>query len=160
MTPPFLLEVPAGEQATGAVATRHGDPPWETAAGGARITRGAGAGRALVAVVGLGHAGLPSAITLRSAGLRVVGIDRSARRLSEIRAGRSELVGAMRERLRVHLRDEDFVLTDELEALGEADAVLICVPSTVDQQGRPTRKRSRAHARRSCSTRMRARRSC
>jgi UDP-N-acetyl-D-glucosamine dehydrogenase len=137
MTPPFLLEVPAGEQATGAVATRPGDPPWETAAGGVRITRGAGAGRVLVAVVGLGHAGLPSAITLRSAGLRVVGIDRSARRLSEIRAGRSELVGAMRERLRAHLRDENFVLTDELEALSEADAVLICVPSTVDQQGRP-----------------------
>ena len=137
MTPPFLLEVPAGEQVTGAVATRHGDPPWETAAGGARITRGAGAGRAQVAVVGLGHAGLPSAIALRSAGLRVVGIERSARRLSEIRAGRAGLVGAMRERLRAHLRDEDFVLTDELEALGEADAVLICVASTVDSHGRP-----------------------
>src|ERR1700689_3422120 len=67
MTPPFLLEAPAGEQATGGLATRHGDPRWETAPGGARITRGAGAGRALVAVVGLGHAGLPSAITLRSA---------------------------------------------------------------------------------------------
>jgi UDP-N-acetyl-D-glucosamine dehydrogenase len=137
MTPPFLLEVPVDDQLDETIHARLGKPPHETAAHGARITRGAGAGRALVAVVGLGHAGLPSAITLRSAGLRVVGIDRSARRLSELRAGRSELVGAMRERLRAHLRDEDFVLTDELEALSEADAVLICVPSTVDQQGRP-----------------------
>jgi UDP-N-acetyl-D-glucosamine dehydrogenase len=137
MTPPFLLEVPAGDHAAGVLHTRHGDPPWVTAAGDVRIARGAGVGRAHVAVVGLGPVGLPSAITLRAAGLRVVGIERSARRLSEIRAGRAGLVGEQRERLRAHLADEDFELTDELEALSEADAVLICVSNAVDQQGRP-----------------------
>jgi UDP-N-acetyl-D-glucosamine dehydrogenase len=136
MTPPFLLEVTVGDHAEGVLTTRHGDPPWETAAGGVRITRGAG--RAHVAVVGLGHAGLPSAIALREAGLRVVGIERSARRLSEIRAGRSELVGAQREQLRAQLGDADFVLTDELEALSTADAVLVCVSNSLDPHGRPS----------------------
>jgi UDP-N-acetyl-D-glucosamine dehydrogenase len=137
MTPPFLLEVPVGDHAEGVLNTRHGDPPWETAAGGVRITRGTGAGRAHVAVVGLGPVGLPSAITLRAAGLRVVGIERSARRLREIRAGCAGLVGVQRERLRAHLRDEDFTLTDELEAVAAADAVLICVSNTLDPRGRP-----------------------
>jgi len=137
MTPPFLLEVPAGDHADGAVHTRPGGPPWETASGDVRVTRAAGAGRPLVAVVGLSHAGLPSAIALRAAGLRIVGIDRSARRLSDIRAGRAELSGALREDLRAQLHDEDFVLSDELEAVGAADAILICVPNTVNRQGRP-----------------------
>ncbi|MGO9320902.1 MAG: nucleotide sugar dehydrogenase [Solirubrobacteraceae bacterium] len=137
MTPPFLLEVPVDDQAEGAAHTRQGESHWETAAGGARITRGAGAGRALVAVVGLGHAGLPSAVALRAAGFRIVGIDSSASRLSDIRGGRAELVGARREDLRVHLDDEDFALTDEIEAVSAADAVLICVPNAVDSHGRP-----------------------
>ncbi|MGD0453195.1 MAG: nucleotide sugar dehydrogenase [Solirubrobacteraceae bacterium] len=133
---PFLLEVPVGELADGTMHTRHGEPPRETAAGGARITRGAGAGRALVAVVGLNHAGLPSAVALRAAGFRIVGIDSSASRLSDIRAGRAELIGARSENLRAHLDDRDFALTDEIDAVSEADAVLVCVSNAVDAHGR------------------------
>jgi UDP-N-acetyl-D-glucosamine dehydrogenase len=137
MTPPFLLEVPVGENAEGTLHTRPGDPPWETAAGDVRITRGAGAGRALVAVVGLSDGGLPTAVALRAAGFRVLGIDSSASRLGEIRAGRVELVSAHDRDLHVQLDDEDFALTDEIDAVGTADAVLICVPNTIDRRGRP-----------------------
>ncbi len=137
MTPPFLLEVPAGEKAEGTLKTRQGDPPWETAAGDLRITRGAGAGRTLVAVVGLSHAGLPTALALRAAGFRIVGIDGSARRLSDIRAGRNAPIDTDPEDLRTHLGDEHFALSDEIEAVAAADAVLICVPNTIDRRGRP-----------------------
>jgi nucleotide sugar dehydrogenase len=137
MTPPFLLEVPVGEKAEGTVQTRPGDPPWETAAGDVRITRGAGAGRALIAVVGLSHAGLPTAVALRGAGFRVVGIDSSASRLGEIRAARAALAGVARADQSEHLDDEDFALTDEIEVVSTADAVLICVPNTIDRRGRP-----------------------
>jgi len=137
MTPPFLLEAPVGEKAEGAVQTRPGDPPWETAAGDVRITRGAGAGRALIAVVGLSHAGLPTAVALRGAGFRVVGIDSSASRLGEVRAARAALAGVAREDLSAHLDEEDFALTDEIEVVSTADAVLICVPNTIDRRGRP-----------------------
>ncbi len=137
MTPPFLLDVPVEDQLDETVHARLGEPPHETAAHGARITRDVGAGRALVAVVGLNHVGLPSAVALRAAGLRVVAIDSSANRLDDIRAGRVELAGVARAELRGLLDCEEFALTDELEAVAEADAVLVCVPSTVDAQGRP-----------------------
>ncbi len=137
MTPQFLLEAPVGHQDEETIRARPGEPTRETAAGGARITREAGARQPLVAVVGLGYAGLPSAIALRRAGLRIVGIDTSSSRLGDIRSGQAEISQGDREDLRAHLSDQDFVLTDELEAVHAADRVLICVPTTVSPQGHP-----------------------
>jgi UDP-N-acetyl-D-glucosamine dehydrogenase len=57
----------------------------------------------LIAVVGLGYVGLPSALALHQAGRSVLGIDVSARRLTEIRAGECDLTDADRARLGVLL---------------------------------------------------------
>lgn len=84
---------------------------------------------AIVAVVGLGHIGLPTAITLRQAGHRIVGIDLSAQRLEAIRAGEVELPGEERQILRSHLHGDGFVLTEQMQALDAADVVLVCVPT-------------------------------
>lgn len=138
MTPQFLLEAPVGDQIEETVRARPGEPTRETAAGGARITREAGARQPLVAVVGLGYAGLPSAIALRRAGFRIVGIDTSANRLRDIRSGQAELQGADLLDLRAHLGDEDFALSGELDAVQAADRVLICVPTAVGSHGQPS----------------------
>ncbi len=137
MTPEFLLEAPVEDQSERTAQAWLGETPWEIAARGMRITRDAGPGRALVAVLGLGYAGLPSAMELRRAGFRIVGIDTSAARLNDIRSGRAELLSTDQEDLRSHLSDESFVLTNEIEAVHEADLVLICVPTAVDPRGRP-----------------------
>jgi nucleotide sugar dehydrogenase len=137
MTPEFLLDAPVEDQAQGTVQIWPGENLWETATHGLRITREAAPGHALVAVVGLGHSGLPSAIALRRAGFRIVGIDTSASRLSEIRSGQAGLLGAHAEDLREQLRDDGFVLTDKIEAVHAAELVLICVPAMVDVHGRP-----------------------
>jgi UDP-N-acetyl-D-glucosamine dehydrogenase len=113
------------------------EPPWDGPSTELRVTRGAGSGQALVAVVGLGSTGLPSALALRRAGFKVLAIDTSSSRLSEIRSGRAERLGVARHDLQPHLEDTDFVITDELAGAGAADMVLICVPSDVDAQGRP-----------------------
>jgi UDP-N-acetyl-D-glucosamine dehydrogenase len=113
------------------------EPPWEAPSTELRVTRGVGSGQALVAVVGLGSTGLPSALALRRAGFKVLAIDTSSSRLSEIRSGRAEQLGVARQELAPHLDDADFVITDELAGAGAADMVLICVPSDVDAQGRP-----------------------
>jgi nucleotide sugar dehydrogenase len=137
MTPQFLLEAPVKDSIEETADARSGESLWENVAGGARITREPGSARASVAVIGLGYAGLPSAIALRRAGMRVVGIEGSSARLGEIRGGRTELRGEQAAELRACLPDEEFVLSDGFDALGEADAVLICVPNSVDRHGRP-----------------------
>ncbi|HTA34843.1 MAG TPA: nucleotide sugar dehydrogenase [Solirubrobacteraceae bacterium] len=135
MTPQDLFEAPVRDRFESTAFARRGEHLRETAAGASRATDIAEAGRTLVAVVGLGHTGLPSAIALRRAGVRIVGIDTSASRLSEIRAGRAEIPRADWEYLRVHMGEEDFELTGEFEDLSAADGVLICVPTTVDRRG-------------------------
>jgi UDP-N-acetyl-D-glucosamine dehydrogenase len=134
MTPQDLVEAPATDRFEGAAFVRRGEHPRETDTGAVRATRSADVDRALVAIVGLGRVGLPSAIALRRAGLRIVGIDSSARRLSDIRDGRAELPRADREELREQL-GADFALTDDAQAVHGADAVLICVPTSVDRHG-------------------------
>ncbi|HWJ50138.1 MAG TPA: nucleotide sugar dehydrogenase [Solirubrobacteraceae bacterium] len=100
--------------------------------------------QAVVAVVGLGYVGLPTAIALRDAGVRIIGIDIAAHRLEEIRAGRAELLGPEQEQLQAHLQDGGFVLTDRIDALTAADLVLICVPTPIDAQRRPDPRALRA----------------
>ena len=137
MTSQFLLEAPVSEQFERTVQAYHGEPPWEPAQGGVRITRGADFAPALVAVVGLGSVGLPSALALRRAGFRIVGIDTSSTRLSAIRGGRAEILGVRQEELRGRLEDDGFVLSSEIEAAGAAELIMICVPTGVDSQGHP-----------------------
>jgi UDP-N-acetyl-D-glucosamine dehydrogenase len=91
------------------------------------------AAHAVVAVVGLGYVGLPTAIAMRNAGCHIVGIDASARRLDAIRTGAAELLESEREDLHKHLTGDGFSLTDRIEALDAADLVLICVPTPIDE---------------------------
>jgi nucleotide sugar dehydrogenase len=93
--------------------------------------------QAVVAVVGLGYVGLPTALALRAAGARIIGIDISAHRLDEIRAGGAELLADEQQQLRDYLEDGRFSLTDRAEALEAADLVLVCVPTPVDEERRP-----------------------
>jgi len=137
MVSQVLLDAPVKEKAGRTARPWLDEPEFATAADGMRITRGAAPSEPLVAVVGLSHAGLPSALALRSAGFRIVGIDTSSSRLNDIRSGRAEVLGVELEALRSRLCDEGFVLTDRLEAVNTAAMILICVPTTIDAHGRP-----------------------
>jgi UDP-N-acetyl-D-glucosamine dehydrogenase len=90
-----------------------------------------------VAVVGLGYVGLPTAIALAAAGLDVIGVDVSERRLADIREGSADLLADDQDRLGEVLGSEQLVLTCAADAMADADAVLICVPTPVDEERRP-----------------------
>ena len=90
-----------------------------------------------VAIVGLGYVGLPTGIALADAGLEVVGIDVSERRLADIREGSADLLPDDQERLADVLASERLRLSCDADALSDADAVLICVPTPVDEDRRP-----------------------
>ncbi|MFE4450356.1 nucleotide sugar dehydrogenase [Streptomyces sp. NPDC056796] len=90
--------------------------------------------RARVAVIGLGYVGLPTALSLHAAGHTVVGVDTSEPRLGDIRSGRVDLLPSQHGRLAAALRDAGFRLTADPAAVVETDAVIICVPTPVDER--------------------------
>jgi UDP-N-acetyl-D-glucosamine dehydrogenase len=97
-----------------------------------------------VAVVGLGYVGLPTALGFRDTGRGVIGLDISPERLAAIRGGDVDLLPADRWRLRGAVRDESFVLTPDPAALAGADAVVVCVPTSVDEHFTPDLRALRA----------------
>jgi UDP-N-acetyl-D-glucosamine dehydrogenase len=90
-----------------------------------------------VAVVGMGYVGLPTAIALGVAGHPVIGLDVSARRLAAIAAGAAELLDHEQAQLAGQLEEGSLALTADPADLAAADAIIIAVPTPVDEDRRP-----------------------
>jgi nucleotide sugar dehydrogenase len=97
-----------------------------------------------VAVVGLGYVGLPTALALHSAGGDVIGIDVSERRVEAIHGHTVDLPAGDVARLREALGGERLRLSTAPAAIAAADAVIVCVPTPVDEQRRPDPRALRA----------------
>ena len=102
------------------------------------------------AVVGLGYVGLPTALALHDGGGTVLGIDLSPRRLEAIRDGRVDVLPSDRNRLERAL-DDGLVVTDDTSLLERSAAVIICVPTPIDEHRTPDLGPIRA----ACSTAVR-----
>jgi nucleotide sugar dehydrogenase len=90
-----------------------------------------------VAIVGLGYVGLPTALALLGGASLIAGYDISEDRVRAIEAGDVDLSDLDRMRLVRAREDESFQLTTEAAMLAEVDAVIICVPTPVDEQHVP-----------------------
>ena len=90
-----------------------------------------------VAVIGLGYVGLPLALSFGEAGLRVVGVDASARRVADLNDGRSPIDDIDDGRLRRGLAAGLRIVEPADAELGSADAVFVCVPTPITQAKDP-----------------------
>lgn len=95
------------------------------------------AGLGSVAVVGLGYVGLPTALALHRGGVAVRGVDVSRARLDAIRAGEVDLLPTDQLALSAALTSDDFAVGDDPTAIADVDAVIICVPTPVDDHLSP-----------------------
>jgi UDP-N-acetyl-D-glucosamine dehydrogenase len=92
---------------------------------------------ARIGVVGLGYVGIPLAGAFVSAGFRVLGFDVDPHKIALLRAGRSYLKHYDSETIGTWVRSGALDPTDDLRRLGEPDAVLICVPTPLDEARDP-----------------------
>ncbi|MFB3922540.1 MAG: UDP-glucose/GDP-mannose dehydrogenase family protein [Terriglobia bacterium] len=90
-----------------------------------------------IAVLGLGHVGLPTALGLADLGWKVVGADQDARKVSEIAAGRVPFFEpGVDVLLSKHLASGRFTATsDVLAAVREATVIFLCVGTPQRQNG-------------------------
>jgi nucleotide sugar dehydrogenase len=86
-----------------------------------------------VAIVGLGYVGLPTALAYHGANSRVLALDVSQRRIDVIKSNQADLLDIDRARLVVALDHPGFVLSTDPDDLRKAAAVIVCVPTPVDE---------------------------
>ena len=86
---------------------------------------------ARVAIIGLGYVGLPLAVAFSEAGLGVEGIDAAERRVKELNEGSSPIEDISDERLSEALARGLRVVGPSDAALGDADAIFVCVPTPI-----------------------------
>lgn len=90
-----------------------------------------------VGVVGLGYVGLPLAMEFAEAGLNVVGVEKAPNKLSALRAGESYVEDVATERLAPLVSSGAVRATDDYSALAGVDAVIICLPTPLDENREP-----------------------
>lgn len=83
---------------------------------------------ALIGILGLGYVGLPLARTFSARGFRVLGFDTDPIKVEKLRRGQS-YIGHISEATVREMRQNRFDPTADPARLGEADVVIICVPT-------------------------------
>jgi UDP-N-acetyl-D-glucosamine dehydrogenase len=95
------------------------------------------AGTPTVGVIGLGYVGLPLAVAFAESGATVLGVDRDAARVAAVRAGRSFIEDVPTATLGRLVAAGRLSATDEVAALKDADAIVICVPTPLGKSREP-----------------------
>lgn len=91
---------------------------------------------ALVGIIGLGYVGLPLAQVFSAKGFRVLGFDTDVSKIEKLRRGES-YIGHISPELIAEMRRNRFDPTSEPTRLGEADVVIICVPTPLTESREP-----------------------
>ncbi len=92
---------------------------------------------AVVAVVGVGYVGLPLALAFAEGGMEVIGVDLDSSRVEALNAGISHIPDVSHESLSKRVDTGSLRATTEFDALNEADAVIICVPTPLAKTREP-----------------------
>src|SRR5690242_5988899 len=92
--------------------------------------------QALIAIIGLGYVGLPLALLYTEQNFRVTGFDIDARKVSTLMQGGSYIVRILPVEIQ-QARAKGFEATSDYARLAEMDAIIICVPTPLNEYHEP-----------------------
>jgi UDP-N-acetyl-D-glucosamine dehydrogenase len=91
----------------------------------------------IVGLIGLGYVGLPLAVAFAESGASVIGVDLDARRVAAVRAGESFIEDVPTQQLAGLVRAGRLSASEDVGALKDADAIVICVPTPLGKSKEP-----------------------
>jgi len=92
---------------------------------------------ALIGVVGLGYVGLPLSLTYAENGYRVLGLDIDRSKIEAINAGESYIQHIDGARVQQARQQEMLEASTDFARAAEADALILCVPTPLNQYREP-----------------------
>ena len=90
-----------------------------------------------IGIIGCGYVGLPLALRFADVGHRVTGFDLDQTKVEKLNSGQSYIQHIPAAKIRQHVQAKHFSATTDFGVLKQMDAVLICVPTPLDERREP-----------------------
>ncbi len=90
-----------------------------------------------VGIIGCGYVGLPLALRFAEAGHKVTGFDTDPTKVAMLNTGKSYIEHISQSKIQQYVNSKHFNATTDFTKLRDADAVLICVPTPLDERREP-----------------------
>lgn len=90
-----------------------------------------------IGIIGCGYVGLPLALRFADVGQYVTGFDLDQGKVEKLNAGKSYIQHISSEKICEHVKGKRFSATTDFAKIREMDAVLICVPTPLDERREP-----------------------
>lgn len=92
---------------------------------------------AIIGIIGLGYVGLPLGLEFASKGFKVLGFDLDEAKVNNLNQGKSYIKHIPSKRIKDVVDKKSFSATNEFNRLPEADTIIICVPTPLDEHREP-----------------------
>jgi UDP-N-acetyl-D-glucosamine dehydrogenase len=90
-----------------------------------------------VGIMGCGYVGLPLALRFAEAGHRVTGFDTDPEKVRMLNAGKSYIEHIQQTKIQQYVNSKHFQATTDFERLRDVDAIIICVPTPLNEYREP-----------------------
>ena len=90
-----------------------------------------------VGIIGCGYVGLPLGLRFAEAGHRVTGFDTDPVKVEKLNRGQTYIQHIPQNKIQQFVQSKHFGATTDFSRLAEVDAILICVPTPLDQRREP-----------------------
>jgi len=94
-------------------------------------------GQLKVAIIGCGYVGLPLALRFAEAGHKVTGFDTDPEKVRMLNAGKSYIEHIPQTKIQQFVNSRHFSAVTDFSKLAEADAIIICVPTPLNEYREP-----------------------
>ena len=90
-----------------------------------------------VGIIGCGYVGLPLGLRFAEAGHRVMGFDTDPSKVDKLNHGQTYIQHIPQNKIQQFVQSKHFGATTDFAKLAEVDAIIICVPTPLDQRREP-----------------------
>ena len=90
-----------------------------------------------VGIIGCGYVGLPLGLRFAEAGHRVTGFDTDPAKVEKLNRGQTYIQHIPQNKIQQFVQSKHFSATSDFARLAEVDAIVICVPTPLDQRREP-----------------------
>ncbi len=92
---------------------------------------------AVIGIIGLGYVGLPLALEYALKGFKTIGFDIDERKIPLLKCGKSYIKHINEDKIKKAVNSKKFYATSDFTRLPEADAIIICVPTPLNEHREP-----------------------